>query len=117
MNIVLETQVTSDIQNKYILLELDSFRFAQDLQPIKAYCLIEKLPLNEMIEIQQYIDLHHNLISNYRRRNWNYCEQAMEHLMGKWQQQLDTFYEDLLQRVQTHKVSGVADDWDGIIQR
>lgn len=117
MNILLETQLTQDIKARHLLLELDSFRTSPDSTPVSAFCLIEKMPLVEMMNIAQYHDLHHNLMPNYRQRNWPYVEQAIEHLMGRWDHQLDSFYQDLLDRVQDFKQHTLGPDWDGVINR
>lgn len=117
MNILLETAITDEIRDRYLLLELDSFRLSPHSNPLPAYCMLEPLPLDQTLIMQQYLDLHQNLILNYRQRNWNYVEQAIEHLMGKWNHQLDSFYSDLLQRVIELKMQDLDDAWDGIIQR
>lgn len=117
MNILLETAITDEIRDRYLLLELDSFRLSPDGDPLPAYCLLEPLPLDQTLIMQQYLDLHQNLILNYRRRNWNYVEQAIEHLMGQWNHQMDSFYSDLLKRVKALKMQDLDDTWDGIIQR
>jgi hypothetical protein len=117
MNIILESNITDAIRNKYLLLELDSFRLMPNGHPVPAFCLLDQVPLNEMLVMQQYLDLHANLMPNYRRQNWPYVEQAIEHLMGRWDNQLDSFYKDVLDRVQEFKQHPLDDAWDGIIDR
>lgn len=117
MNILLASNITDDIRHKYLLLELDSFRLAPGSDPIPAFCLLDQVPLNEMLVMQQYLDLHTNLMPNYRKRNWPYVEQAIEHLMGRWDNQLDSFYKDVLDRVQEFKQQAPDQNWDGIIDR
>lgn len=117
MNILLESQVTTDMRSRYLLLELDSFRTSPDAEPMPAFCLVDKMPLAEMLVLEQYLDLHSRLMPNYRQRNWPYVEQAIEHLMGRWDRQLDSFYQDLLDRVQAHKHQAPDHDWDGVIDK
>lgn len=117
MNILLATQLNDDIRSRYLLLELDSFRTQPEAPAVAAYCLLERLPLDEMLVMQQYLDLHGNLMSNYRKRNWNYVEQAIDHLKGKWNQQLDSFYQDLAARTKTYKDHEPEPSWDGIVDR
>lgn len=117
MNIILESQITPEIRDRHILLELDSFRLAGLTDPVPAYCLLEKVGLDEMMVMKQYLDLHGNLMHNYRTRNWNYVEQAIEYLMGKWDRQLDSFYTNLLERVKALKEQSLDDSWDGTIDR
>ena len=116
MNIILGEDNLTGIDEKYMVLELDTIR-VRDRDPIKAFCLIEKMPVGEMFSAENFRELHSNLIANYRLRNWNYCEQAIEHLLGKWNGELDTFYLDLVTRVKQHRESPPGDDWDGTIDR
>jgi hypothetical protein len=57
------------------------------------------------------------LIENYHKRNWNFCFQAIEHLQGKWNGQVDSFYDILLARVQSLSQQQLDDQWDGVIDR
>jgi hypothetical protein len=79
--------------------------------------VIEQVPLLEMVSLDRFTDLHMNLMQEYRKRNWKYCEDAMEHLRGKWGGELDTFYTELHDRVQTLKTQSLPDDWTGVVLR
>lgn len=117
MNILLEPQISDDIREKFLLLELDSFRVPDTTDPVRAYCLVEPFDVDEMSIMQQFIDLHGNLMPNFRKQNWNYVEQAIEHLMGRWGNQLDSFYQELLSRVTDLREQTLDADWDGTIDR
>jgi hypothetical protein len=117
MNIIFETQITQDVKDKYILLELDSFRFVPGANPVKSYCLVEKISLEEMLTMKNFLELHQNLIENYHKQNWNYCEQALEHLIGRWNSELDSFYHNLADRINTLRMSTPEPSWDGVINR
>lgn len=117
MNVLLSTQITDEIRERYMLLELDSFRKSISDEPVTAYALIEQVSMTEMMVMGQYLDLHKNLMRNYRMRNWNYVEQAIGHLKGKWNQQLDSFYSILLDRVENLRVQRLEDSWDGVIDK
>lgn len=117
MNILLETQITPDMRDKYLLLELDTFRTGPGPDTVTAWCMIDPKDPDGMVTMDQFIDLHSNLMPNYRQRNWNYVEQAIEHLLGRWDGQLDSFYSDLQSRVTSLRESDPDQDWDGIIDR
>lgn len=117
MNIVLGKENIAELQDRYVVLELDTLRIAGSSDPVTAYCLLEKVDLGEMFTLDHYRELHQNLLKNYRLKNWNFCEQALEHLTGHWKGELDSFYENLNQRVQTFRSSDPGDHWDGIIDR
>jgi hypothetical protein len=76
--------------------------------------VIEKIPLADFDKLEAYKKVHADLVENYRRREWTYCEHAIEGLMGKWNGELDSFYSDLLLRVKSHQQTPPAADWTGI---
>ena len=117
MNIILGIENTQQIKDCYTLLELDTIRFLNENSPVVAYCVIEQLPISEMYAVEQFRDLHQNLIRNYRLANWSYCKDALGHLRGRWAGELDSFYDDLATRVDHHQTHGVESDWDGIVDR
>ena len=114
MNIIFGDSVDS-IPYRYTVLELDTFRTADSDKTHTSYCLVEKLALDEFATMESYKKIHADLIVAYRNRHWNYCEQAIAGLMGRWSGELDTFYTDLLIRVKQHKNHGVPQDWSAII--
>ena len=70
-----------------------------------------------MAQLDQWQDLHENLLAEYHGRNWRYCEDAIEHLMGRWNGVLDSFYNEISGRISQYKVQDPGKDWDGIIDR
>lgn len=117
MNIVLGKENINQVDDRYISLELDLLQISGCDDPIAAYCVLDPLPLEDLANIGQWQDLHQNLINNYRSRNWNFCEQALEHLTGKWEGQLDTFYQNLGERVTAFKETDPGPDWSGVIDK
>jgi hypothetical protein len=115
MNIIFGDNVAELAREKYTVLELDTLVMSGTDQTATAYALVEKIPLQEMVTLDRYRDLHHNLLKEYRKRNWKYCEDAIGHLQGRWNTELDTFYSDLHDRVQGLKTQSLPDDWSGII--
>ena len=117
MNIIFDKSHLEELQNKYTVLELDTIRIESTGQQRTAYCVVENVPILEMSQVESFKNLHANLIDNYRKQDWNYCEQAIEHLMGKWNRELDSFYTDILHRVLGYKAEPPGDNWDWVIVR
>lgn len=117
MNIVLGDQYVDSISDKNTVLELDTFRLAGQTDTVTAWCVLENTPLSDLMQLENLCDLHRNLMKNYRLRNWNYCEQALEHLMGHWNGELDSFYVAMTDRVRELAQQSLPDDWDGVILR
>jgi hypothetical protein len=114
MNIIFGDSINT-IPDHYIVLELDTFRTIDSDQTVTAYCLVEKMAMDEFATMESYKTIHADLINAYCNQHWDYCEQAIAGLTGKWGGELDTFYADLLGRVKQHKDNGVSSDWTAII--
>ena len=117
MNIIFGKENLDNIDSKYTVLELDTICFQDADQEVTAYCLVEQIPILEMSRLEQMRTLHINLLKNYRRRDWNYCKQALEHLVGFWGKELDTFYQTLHDRITVFENTDLSDDWDWRIQK
>lgn len=106
-----------ELEAKYTLLELDTFRFESLDQTKTAYCVLENIPITDLPKLQSMKNLHANLIDNYKKRDWNYCLQAIEHLMGFWGNELDSFYSNLHQRITKYQDNDPGSDWTPILSK
>lgn len=105
------------LPDKYTILELDQFRLPPNGKIVSSYCIVEKIPLEEIPLIDNYRDLHHNCIQGFRKQQWDFCEQSISALRGRWNKELDSFYENLLQRISQLKNQTLSADWDGVIDK
>jgi hypothetical protein len=101
------------------ILELDTFMQDGLPEPITAYAVIEfsDIPLQEISQLENNVNLHNTMWVEYRAARFNFCEQAMEHLRGKWNSTLDSFYDEFGTRIQNLKKSKLPDDWTGTIHK
>ena len=113
MNIIFKENIT-DLYQKYTVLELDTFKFP-DGTLHTACCVVENIPVLELPQTENLKELHANLIENYGQKNWNFCEQAIEHLMGKWGNELDSFYLEFQNRINLFKNANLDDSWTPVI--
>ena len=103
-----------DLPDNYTILELDQFKFT-DGSVSTAYCVVENVPLGEFPTMDSYQKIHHDLMEQYRARNWEYCQNALKGLTGRWNGELDSFYQNLYQRVENFIENPPDEDWDGSI--
>ena len=118
MNIIIGTDAANEAREKYTVLPLQDIKFAShpDMPPVTAYCLIEDVPLDEIPKLQEQIDLHTKFYENLQKPDFNYCEQALEHLKGKWRGEVDTYYEVMEKSINENK--DVEDlKWDPILYK
>lgn len=114
MYIVYDTNDNLDqLRSKYLVLELDTLEFSERL--VTAFSVIdnEHIPLSEVGRLTEFSNLHANLIKNYRNRDWNYCEEAISHLLGKFKGEMDSFYAEFLERIEILKDATLQEDWTG----
>lgn len=117
MNIIFGRDNAEALSNKYTVLELDTIDYGPDCQTVTAFCAVETIPLLDMPRVTSMKNLHENLLIEYRKKNWNYCLQALEHLVGFWNHELDTFYDNLRTRIQHYIDNQPGDDWTGVISK
>jgi hypothetical protein len=116
MNIIFGNNEVEQLRDKYIVLELDTVTIKSS-KPITAYCIIENIPIDEMPKIDNFKKIHAELMENYRNRNWDFCIQAIEKLMGFWGKQIDSFYTVLLTRVAEYKKNEPDESWTGVVPK
>ncbi|HAC15653.1 MAG TPA: hypothetical protein DCE78_06885 [Bacteroidetes bacterium] len=117
MNIIIGEENAREVDSRYIVLELDTIRISKEIDPIKTYCLIEEITLDLIFNLVQNCELHKNLIKNYRLKNWKFCLNALEHLKGQWNQELDSFYDSLESRILEYQKKDPGPEWNGIIDK
>jgi hypothetical protein len=114
MNIIFGDDI-KNLPDNYTILELDSFRLPGADDIVKAYCVLENIPLAEFTTLDDYRNAHNELLRQYRARNWEYCQGAIKALTGRWGGELDTFYQSLWDRVESYCNNPPGESWDGVI--
>ena len=87
------------VKERFTVVELDTFQTGQPGQTITAWCVLNDIPLMELPAIPHLKKLHDDMIEQYKQQNFQFCLQAIEKLRGHWDGQLDTFYNDIEQRI------------------
>ena len=117
MYIIFGDEQAQEIGKKYTVLELDTVRFIPSGTTATAYAVVENIPIPDLPKLSFQTDLHHNLLENYRKKDWNFCEQSIENLIGCFGGELDTFYAELQTRINNYKENDPGDSWDYFIIR
>jgi hypothetical protein len=117
MNIIFGKENLPNTLEKYTILELDTIRILPVNQLVTAYCLVDAIPILNMPKAESMKNLHKNLLINYRKRDWNFCTQALEHLIGYWGADMDTYYTTLNQRIAKYTEQDPGESFDGIIEK
>ena len=103
------------LKTKYTILELDTLRFPDSSVTQTAWCVIstDSVTLQDLPVMDRYQELHNNMMRNYKLKNWKYCEDAIEHLLGRWKGDLDSFYNEIANRLTTLKEQDLGPEGDG----
>jgi len=112
MNIIIGKQNLNGVDSKHIVLELDTFHVLPQGENVEAYCVVENIPIQQLTQVESMRELHTNLIERYREREWSYCLSAIDHLVGFWGQELDTFYHNLRERIEAYQAQDPGPAWD-----
>lgn len=116
MNIIFGDAL-NHVPNNYTVLELDTFRLPPDGALRTSYCVVDTVPLTDFPMMEALVKVHTDMMQAYRDQNWDYCEHAIAGLTGKWNGELDSFYNNLYQRVVDFKVNPPTANWTGVIDR
>jgi hypothetical protein len=116
MNIIFDTEDIDAIKNNNVVLELDTFYFARLDKTATAYCVVDNIKITDFDKIEQNQKLHAELIAAYKQKDFKLCQDLLEHLLGSFNGEADSFYIDLIGRIKT--VSTDSDsEWSPVICR
>lgn len=97
-----------EIDQRYVVLELDTITDPVTEQCKTYYCVIESIPMNEVQSVHIAADTHRRLMQAYNRQDWQFCLSAARGLKGRWNGEIDSFYTHIEDRIQSiqNKVTG-----------
>jgi len=98
--------------DRYTFFELDTVMQPGLEQPVTLYAVIDELPLEEIIELDNLKELHSQLIGHYKMGDWHLIEDAVRPLMGKFKGELDSFYQNILDF--SAESAKLNKKWDGV---
>ena len=115
MHIIFGSDNAEILKDKFTILELDTFKIVESNTIIPAYCVVENLPIDDLPDLEQSKQLHQELVEKYRQREWDFCLDAINQLIGRWGGEADTFYEELRNRIENYKLIPPTTDWSPVI--
>jgi len=116
MNIIFGDALDT-LPDNYTVLELDTFVLPPDNAKVTSYCVIDKIPLQEFALLEAHKTVHADIIRYYKQQEWEYCKNAIGGLVGKWNGELDSFYTNLVERVNVYKETPPGSNWTGILDK
>lgn len=99
MEIIFGRENAEKLREKYTVLDLETVDAGGT--PLEVFCLIpaDKISLSDLPNLEQYTKLHEAFLEGYKNEHYDYCRQCIDYLMGKFSGEVDTFYEEILRRI------------------
>ena len=99
MEIIFGRENATKLREKYTVLDLETVE--KDGTSLEVFCLIpaDKISLGDLPTLEQYTNLHAEFLEGYKNKHYDYCRQCITYLMGKFSGEVDTFYEEILRRI------------------
>jgi hypothetical protein len=72
--------------------------------------------LTEISQTEAYIVWHQDLIKAYKARDWEESVRCLNALGGKFNGELDSFYNELRERIRLMMKHPPDPDWDGVYE-
>lgn len=97
MYIVLGEQVAQSLRENFTVLELETFKVKDE--DLTAFCVVDQVPVTELPQLESLKNLHQTFVDEYNKKNYNFCLDAATHLMGKFNGELDSFYQEIINKI------------------
>lgn len=99
MHIIIGRENAELLKDRFTVLELETL--TREGQTFTAFCVVpaDRIPLDQFADIETHKQLHADLITNYYKNNYKFCQDAIEHLRGKFGGELDSFYDEISARI------------------
>jgi hypothetical protein len=99
MDIIFGRENAEKLREKYTVLDLETVE--KDGVSLEVFCLIsaDKIGITDLPQLDIWTKLHNDFLNGYHTQQYDYCRQCIEHLMGKFGGEVDTFYEEILNRI------------------
>ena len=100
MEIIFGRENAEMLRERYTVLDLETVT-DQEGNSMEVFCLIpaDKISIADLPTLDNWVKLHDDFLKGYHSQQYDYCRQAIEHLMGKFGGEVDTFYDEILRRI------------------
>lgn len=99
MQLIFDKEHAAQLREKYTVLDLETV--TKDGVTLDVFCVIpaDKINLGELTQLDHTIKLHNHFIQAFKEGNYKVCRDLEEHLIGKFGGEVDTFYQEIIQRI------------------
>lgn len=111
MQVIYGEEHVSKFKDKYVLLELDTFNVAGKLVPAFAVISASSISLGDLPQIEHWKQFHAKMMNGYKTKQWAFVIDCVANLRGKWGGEIDSFYDEMKNRVESIQEQGIDSTW------
>lgn len=117
MKIIYGKDQAEELQDKYIVLELDTFTVNDD--EITAYCVMsaDEVALQQLPSMEHWKKFHADFIEGYKNQHWGFCRDCIINLRGRMGTEMDSYYTEVSKRIDDFIKTPPRMDWTHVIQK
>jgi len=108
VKVIIGPKTASAVLDTYQVVELDLIAVKGKTEPARIYTV---LPFSDAVAEQQ----HNKFLELYREGSWNAADRCANDLKTCWNNELDKYYDAMLERIQEYKNTPPA-NWDGVFR-
>lgn len=99
MQLIFGRENAESLRERFTVLDLETLEV--EGQQLEVFCLIpaDKINISELPNLDKYIQLHNDFLNGYSTKQHDYCRQCIDHLRGKFGGEVDSFYDEILKRI------------------
>ena len=99
MDIIFGRDNAERLREKYTVLDLETV--TKDDVSLEVFCLIpaDKIGIADLPQLESWVKLHNDFLEGYHNQQYKYCLDCIGHLKGKFGGEVDTFYDEILRRI------------------
>ena len=112
VRIVIGTRTAELVESEYFTLELDCIAVKGKKEGVNIYTVLTDVKP----EYTKARDQHLEMLSAYRTQNWTKAVKLVNELKGKFDCQMDHYYDLWLERIEEMKHAKLPKDWDGVFR-
>jgi hypothetical protein len=98
MQIIWNKEAAESLRTNQTVLELETFPVGE--QTITAYCVVPaEQVFPDIAQLENLKELHQTFISAFNQKNYQLCQDIAPELIGRFNGELDSFYQAILDKV------------------
>ena len=114
--IVLGPTTAERLDNEYFTIELDCIAVKGKKEGVTIYTVFYNPSTDQADRWETARKRHNDMLSLYRAQEWDFAKLVITELMGKFDGQLDHYYELWVDRIEEMRVANLPRDWDGVFR-